>query len=350
MKALTFQGLKTIQYCSVPDPIIEQEYDVVVKVTHCAICGSDLHVYHEREQGCDHGTIMGHEFTGEVVELGKSIKTLQVGDKVVSAFSTSCGQCYQCRRGLTARCIHNQLYGFRTNQQGLQGAQAEYIRVPYADATLVPYEPFGIESAAALLAGDILSTGYFGALQAEISGGETIVVIGCGPVGLMAIFSALQLGAERVVAIDGITERLALASKYGAHTIDFNKPEHHLELDHLIGPQGAHAIIEAVGSPIAQSMAYNLVQEGGIISTIGVHTTEPFAITPAQLYNKNLTYKTGRCPARTMMNHTLPLLTTHHKLLTQVYTHNIQLADGPQAYKIFDQKQEGCIKVLISNS
>ncbi len=167
MKALTFTGHESITFETIRDPEILEASDVIIKVKYCAICGSDLHVYHEREKGIDQHTCIGHEFTGEVVETGKAVKHLKMGDRVISPFTTNCGQCYFCRIGLTARCEKSQLFGWVENGVGLQGGQAEYVRVPLAESTLYTL-PDDITYPEALLLGDVLSTGYFCAHQAEI--------------------------------------------------------------------------------------------------------------------------------------------------------------------------------------
>jgi len=349
MQAVILKDVQNVAVEETADPVIECSTDVIVKVSLCAICGSDMHVYHDREKGCDHGTIMGHEITGVIVEKGRGVVGLHIGDRVVSPFSTSCGLCHYCRKGLTARCMHNELYGWKQNGRGLQRAQAEYVRVPLAAASLVKYEEYGISAEAALLSGDVLSTGYFGALQGEIKGGEDVVVVGCGPVGLMAVYSAHKQGAGRVFALDELAGRLELAEKLGGIAIDSSKPENRAYLWDLMQGYGAEVVIEAVGSPAAQKLAFQLVQCGGIISTIGVHTTEPFAFMPAAAYEKNITYKTGRCPARTMMNNTLPLLAVDEKILTSVITHRFALTDAVEAYKLFDEKRQGCVKLVMSS-
>ena len=196
MKALTFTGLQQISFETIPDPEIISPGDAIVRVKRCAICGSDLHVFYGREQGIDHHTAMGHEFTGEVVEVGRDVKSLRKGDHVMSPFTTSCGQCFYCVRGLTCRCVNSQLFGWVENGSGLQGGQSEYVRVPMADGTLVKI-PEGVTVDEALMMGDILSTGFYCAKQARVKPKETHVVIGCGPVGLMAARCSWFFGAAR---------------------------------------------------------------------------------------------------------------------------------------------------------
>ena len=345
MKALTFTGIQSVAYESIPDPVITQDTDVIVKMDCCAICGSDLHVYHGKESGIDLHTAMGHEFAGEIIELGKSVRHLKIGDKVVSPFTTACGTCFYCLKGLSARCIHNQIYGWVENGIGLQGAQAEYIRVPIADSTLINYKEYNLKPEEALLAGDIFSTGYFGALLCDIKPGDSVAVIGCGPVGLMATFSA-QLMQATVYSIDQVDERLMLAHSFGGKPLK-NQAALIQEMKELTEGRGVDAVIEAVGNESAQRLAYDLVRPGGVISTIGVHTTDSFVFKPADVYNKNLTYKSGRCPARSLMMTTLPLIVEHRTILNQIFTHKMPLKEGPEAYQIFDKKLNGCLKVIL---
>lgn len=345
MKALTFTGVRSISYETVPDPVLIESTDVIVKIKYCAVCGSDLHIYHGREAGIDHHTAMGHEFAGEVVDLGSKVKFLKLGDKVVSPFSTACGDCFYCKIGLSARCVKNQIYGWVEQGLGLQGAQAEYVRVPMADTTLIGYEPYEVSGDLALLAGDIFSTGYFGAQLAEIKSDSVVAVIGCGPVGLMAILAAQLSGAKMVIALDTIDSRLKLARTMGAEGINpLNRGD---LIQQFTEGRGVDAVIEAVGNEPAQQMAFELVRPGGIIATIGVHTTDHFVFKPADVYNKNITYKSGRCPARSLMTRTLPLIAANQPILSSLITHRMQLAEGPVAYEIFDQKKEGCIKILF---
>lgn len=346
MKAITFHGKEKLSYETVADPTLAAPTDVIVEVSLAAICGSDLHVYRAHEKGLDYGTIMGHEFMGRIVEMGKQVEGFRTGDRVVSPFTTNCGKCYFCRIGLTCRCRHGQLFGWVEKGGGLHGAQAEFVRVPLADATLLKY-PEALNDEDLLLTGDILSTGFFCAENADVKPGGTYVVVGCGPVGLMAVLAARLLGAERVWAVDSVPERLEVAKKYGAEPLDLNKtnPVHHL-LEATDGI-GADAVMEVVGSPAAQKLSFELVRPGGIISSVGVHTANAFAFSPVDAYNKNITYKSGRCPARFYMNKLIPLLAERKPDLSAIVTHRIPLSEGVEAYKMFDKKTDNAIKTLL---
>ena len=346
MHALTFRGKQAIHYESVPDPIIQQPTDVIVKVHLCGICGSDLHPYHEREHGLDHGTAMGHEFIGEVVEVGRDIHMLKKGNRVFSPFTTNCGRCFYCNKGLTCRCAAGQLFGWVANGVGLPGGQAEFVRVPLADSTLLSI-PDGMLPEEALLLGDVCSTGFFCADQAEVEPDGVYAVIGCGPVGLMAILGARERGAEKIYAIDAVPERLQLAQKFDAISIDYRKDDALQVLLSATAGRGADAVMEVVGSPPAAKLAVQLVRPGGIVATVGVHTEQEMAFSPVEAYDKNLTYKIGRCPARAYMGRLLPLVQQSKYSLTDIITHRLPLHRGVEGYQIFDQKKDGCIKVVL---
>jgi threonine dehydrogenase-like Zn-dependent dehydrogenase len=348
MKALVFEGVRQIGHASVPDPGIREPGDVIVRVEAAAVCGSDLHVYRGLETGLDAGTVMGHEFAGEIVAAGHGVTQFRPGDRVVSPFTTSCGVCFYCRIGLTARCERGQIFGWVEKGSGLQGVQAELVRVPLADTTLLRI-PEGTPAETALLAGDVLATGWFGAESAGAEPGRVVAVVGCGPVGLMAVIAARELGAERVFALDTLPERLALAEHWGAEPLDLRREsgETVAEIRDATGGRGADAAVEAVGSPQATRLAFDLVRPGGTIAAVGVHTEPHLAIAPGEAYDRNLTYRAGRTPARSYMDRLLPLIRSGRYDLGAVISHRLPLSDGPRGYDLFDRKLEGCTKVVL---
>lgn len=347
MKALTFHGKHDIRFEETPDPKIESSQDVIVKVKLCAICGSDLHVYHEVEKGIDHGCVMGHEFMGEIVEVGKDVKGLRKGDLVMSPFSVSCGQCYFCKTGLTSRCVFSQLFGWVEKGHGLSGAQAQYVRVPMSDSTLVKVAE-GISDEESLLLGDIIPTGYFCAKQAEIKSRDTHVVVGCGPVGLMTIIGSVHLGAEKIYAVDTIKERLEMAEKFGAIPLDVSKSNVIEWIRDATENGGADAVMEAVGSNATTRLAYELIRPGGIISMVGVCNDEHLAFSPSDAYNKNITFRVGRCPARYLMDELIPVVRAKKYDFTSIFTHRLNLAQGAVGYDLFAGKKDNCLKVVLS--
>lgn len=347
MKALTFHGKESIRFESVDDPVLQDPGDVIVKVKCCAICGSDLHVYHEHEKGLDPGTAMGHEFSGEIVEIGKEVRNLSKGDRVMSPFTTSCGKCFYCKIGLTCRCVKGQLYGWVEHGKGLQGGQAEYVRVPLAETTLMKI-PEGVTTEEGLMLGDIISTGFFCAHQAEIKPKGVYVVVGCGPVGLMAILGAGEYGAENIFAVDAVPERLAHAKKFGAKTISFADQDPGEVILEVTQGRGADGVMEAVGNASAGKLAYELVRPGGVISQVGVCNDLHLPFSPVQAYNKNLTYRVGRCPARTFMDSLTPLVQEKKYDFASIVTHRLKLSEGVRGYDIFANKRENCLKVVLA--
>jgi threonine dehydrogenase-like Zn-dependent dehydrogenase len=347
LKAITFRGKQQVEYESIEDPSILNPTDAIVRVTCCAICGSDLHVYHEHEKGIDHGTAMGHEFVGEIVEIGHEVRNLHKGDSVMTPFTTNCGHCYYCQSGLTCRCIHGQLYGWREKGKGLHGGQAEFVRVPMAATTLKKI-PEGITLEEGLMLGDILSTGFFCAHQAEIKPKNIYAVVGCGPVGLMAILGACEFGAEKVYAIDTVPERLAMAQRFGAIPLNASIENATAVLKEATEGRGADGVMEAVGSSTTLKLGYELVRPGGILSAVGVCNDEHLPFSPVQAYDKNLTYKVGRCPARFMMEKLIPVVQQKKYDLTSIISHRMKLSEGVYGYDIFANKKDNCLKVVLT--
>jgi threonine dehydrogenase-like Zn-dependent dehydrogenase len=346
VRALTFHGIQDIRFEGVDDPRIESPGDVIVRVSLTAVCGSDLHVYHGRETGLDRGTVMGHEFVGEVVETGEAVRGFSSGDRVMSPFTTNCGECFFCRHDLPSRCERGELFGWVQDGKGLHGTQAEYVRVPLADATLVEI-PDGVGLKDALLLGDVFSTGYFCADMAGVGQASVCVVLGCGPVGLMAVVAAGELGAGNVYAVDSIDYRLEVAQRFGATPIDLERGDPVGKLREATGGRGADVVLEAAGTAAAGRLSYDLVRPGGTIAVAGVHTDEHLAFSPAEAYDKNITYCVGRCPARYYMDRLLPIVQEGRYDIASVFTHHLPLVEGAEAYRIFDEKRDGCVKVAL---
>lgn len=346
MKAITFQGVESLHYGEAPEPRIVDATDAIVEVEVAGLCGSDLHPYFGRETGLDAGTVMGHEFVGRVVDVGREVRTLRKGDHVVSPFTTNCGECVYCTLGLTARCERGQLFGWVQEGHGLHGAQAEWVRVPLAESTLVEMPP-GLDEAVALLAGDILSTAVFGAAIAGVAPGDLVAVVGCGPVGLLAVRAALERGARAVVAVDRVPSRLAHADLFGGIGVDFEAGDPLAMVRELSEGRGADCAIEAVGTPQATRMAADLLRSGGAIGAVGVHTEEHLAISPVEMYDRNLRYASGRCSARHYMPEALELAVRDSDLLSGLISHRLPLSEGVEAYRRFAAREEGWAKVVF---
>ncbi len=347
LHAITFHDVRDVRCVAVPEPALREPHDALVRVTSAAICGSDLHPYRGHERGLDRGTILGHEFVGEVVAIGSGVRTVEVGQRVVSPFTTSCGACFYCRIGMTCRCSAGELFGWVAAGHGLHGAQAEFVRVPLAEGTLVPV-PDAVDDAHALLAGDVLATGSFAAELAGLGPRDVVAVIGCGPVGICAITAAFGRGVARVFALDRDATRLVLAARFGAEPMDVaaNVTE---AIRRATEGRGVDAVLEAVGSPDATRLGYELVRFGGTIAAVGVHTEAQFAITPGEAYDKNLSYRAGRCPARRFVPGLLARMAQGlpGPDLADLFSHRVPLAAAPDAYRIFDERRDGCTKVLL---
>jgi len=347
MHAITFSDIETLAYGRVADPEISDDGDVIVAVETAGICGSDLHPYLGRERGLDRGTIMGHEFVGRVVEVGRDVRAFERGDRVVAPFTTSCGACWSCAIGLTSRCIRGQLFGWVENGRGLHGAQAELVRVPLADTTLVVVPEALTDDALALLAGDVLSTALFAGELAGVRAGDVVAIVGCGPVGLLAVRAALAREAREVFALDAVASRLALAERFGATPVRIGEMDAIGFVRERTDGRGVDRVIEAVGSPQATRTAAELLRPGGVLAAVGVHTEPHLALSPGELYDLNLTYVAGRCPARRMLPAALDLAQRDATLLAELISHRLPLSEGVAAYRRVAAREEGWAKVVL---
>ncbi|MDY0885658.1 zinc-dependent alcohol dehydrogenase [Dongia soli] len=387
MKALTWHGKGDIRCESVPDPAIREGRDAIIKVTACAICGSDLHLYDGVMPAMHSGDIVGHETMGEVVEIGKDNRKLKVGDRVVVPFTISCGECFFCRNGFYSGCERTNpdaaaaaklwgqspagLFGYSHLLGGYAGGQAEYLRVPYADVGPIKIES-GLSDEQVLFLSDIFPTGYMAAEFCDIKGGETIAIWGCGPVGQMAIRSAFLLGAARVLAVDRVPERLALAREAGAVTIDFSEEEVSERIRDLTKGRGADACIDAVGTepdigsgidtvvdrakmavllgtdrPHVLRQAIQCCRNFGIVSIVGVYGGVLDNVPMGSAINRGLTFKMAQTPVQRYLPHLLQRIENGDIDPSFVITHRARLEDGPTLYKKFRDKEDGCIKVVM---
>ena len=387
MKALTWHGKGDMRCEEVPDPKIEDGRDAIIKVTACAICGSDLHIYDGVIPSMEHGDIVGHETMGEVVEVGRENTKLKVGDRVVVPFTISCGECFFCRRGFYSGCERSNpnkdkaakvwgnspagLFGYSHLLGGYSGGQAEYLRVPFADVGPIKV-PDGLTDEQVLFLSDIFPTGYMAADFCNIQRGDTIAIWGCGPVGQMAIRSAFLLGAERVIAIDTVPERLALASSAGAVTLDFMDEDIYDRIMELTGGRGADACIDAVGTEPATTASFDSVidrikvatfmgtdrphvlrqaihccRNFGTVSVVGVYGGFLDKIPFGSAINRGLTFRMVQTPVQRYLPELLDRIQNGEMDPSFVITHRGSLEDGPELYKTFRDKQDGCIKVVL---
>ncbi|KAF4457263.1 hypothetical protein FALBO_15247 [Fusarium albosuccineum] len=343
MKAVVFDGLYKISVQDRPVPqskSLRDDRDIIIKVHAAGLCGSELHIY-RGHQPSDTGFIMGHEFTGTVVQIGPAVKTIKVGDKVVAPFTASCGNCFYCHNGYSARCVESQLFGCET----LDGGQAEYVRIPMADGTAVK-APDTISDQALLLMADIFPTGFYGVKSAmELCPSQdireaTMVVIGCGPVGLCAILAATSYKPRHLFAIDSVDSRLEQARKLGAEPLNFESDKAGLEarIKEVTQGRGADMVVEVVGQSPALRTAFNIVRPFGAISSIGVHNKE-IPWTGDDAYTKNIRVQMGRCPVRSVFPEALKLLEQKQHLIGFMFDHIMPLSQAPEGYTLFEQRK-----------
>lgn len=345
MKAVCFEDVEQVRCLTIGQARIEKTTDAVVQVELAGLCGSDLHAFHGRETGLDQGTVMGHELVGTVVEVGNAVECIRVGDRVNTPFTTNCGHCFYCRNGLTARCVDGQLFGWVQNGDGLHGGQSEYVRVPLADGTLMQV-PEAVDSESALLLGDNFSTAYFCAEMAAIEPGGCYVVVGCGTVGLLTVIAARYLGAERIYAFDPVEARRKQAEELGAKALG-SENELLEEVKAKTDGRGADAVMEVVGLPEAQRLAFALLRPGGVLSVVGCHCTPQFSFSPIDAFDKNLTYRVGRCSARHYMSRLTDIVAAGEISLNGFITHRFRVDECETAYDVFSNRKDGCLKAAI---
>jgi threonine dehydrogenase-like Zn-dependent dehydrogenase len=387
MRALCWYGKKDVRVETVPDPVIINPHDAIIKVTSTAICGSDLHLYDGYIPSMEKGDILGHEFMGEVVEVGRECKKLKKGDRVVVPFTIACGSCFFCRKELFSLCDNSNpnarmaetLYGFSGSglfgyshiYGGYAGGQAEYARVPFADVG--PYKiPESLTDEQVLFLSDIFPTGYMAAENCTLSPGDTVAVWGCGPVGQFAMASAWLLGAERVIAIDQVPERLELARSFGkAETIDFSKEDVFETLKEKTGGLGPDSCIDAVGleahgvsadalydrAKTALSLATDRLhalrqaiyacRKGGTISIPGVYGGFLDKVPIGAAFAKGLTLRMGQTHVHRYLKPLLDHIQKGEVDPTRIITHRMRLEEAPFGYDIFNRKEENCVKVVL---
>ncbi len=387
MRATCWHGKNDVRVDTVPDPEILNPRDAIVKISSTAICGSDLHLYDGFVPTMEKGDILGHEFMGEVVEIGSEVRKLKVGDRVVVPFPIACGHCFFCEQQLYSVCENSNpnawmaekmwghspagIFGYSHLTGGYAGGQAEYARVPYADVGPLRI-PDGMSDEQVLFLSDILPTGYMAAEQCGIQPGSVVAVWGCGPVGQFAIQSAYLLGAERVIAIDRFPERLRMAREISkAETLDYEQVDVSEALKQMTGGRGPDACIDAVGMeahgfgmlgaydrvkqavmqetgrPIALREALMACRNGGTVSVAGVYGGFLDKFPMGSVMNRSLTIKTGQTHVQRYMQPLLERIRNGEIDPSAVITHRLSLDDAPHGYDIFKNKQDDCIKVVL---
>ena len=392
MKALTWHGIEDVRVTDVPDPVITDTTDAIVRVTSTAICGSDLHLYGVLAPYLQPGDVLGHEFMGIVEQVGPDVATLAVGDRVVVPFNISCGRCWMCQRGLFAQCETTQntqtgkgasLFGYTSLYGSVPGGQAEYVRVPHADfgpiviPTEMPDERF-------LYLSDILPTAWQAVEYADVGATDTLAVLGLGPVGQLAVRSALHRGVGRVIGVDLVPDRIEKARASGAEVIDANDTDVAQALLDLTDGRGPDAVIDAVGmeahgnplsekvigaasrlpKPVARQAvervgidrlaalhtAVAAVRRGGTLSISGVYGGSADPMPMMELFDKGLTLRMGQCHVRRWSDELLDIVRAGDDVLglEGLATHHAGLADAPELYRIFQEKQDECLKVVLT--
>lgn len=344
MKGFVWHNNKTASLDKRPVPKIKDKRDAIVKVTMSSICTSDLHIIRGFVPKAVPETILGHEFVGEIVDVGSDIKNLKKGDRVSANCETFCGQCYFCKRGF----INNCLYGGWEIGCTIDGCQAEYVRVPFADTGLTKL-PDNISYENALFVGDILSSGYWGAELCEIQKGDIVAVIGAGPVGLCSMMSAKLLGAEKIIAIDVDDTRLEIAKNQNLADVVINplNSDVEKEVKDLTERRGADSVIEAAGGKDTFQTAWKIVRANAIVALVAMYEENQTLPLP-DMYGKNLTFKTGGVDAVNCSK--LVDLISEKKINTDfLITHKFSLDNIQQAYKLFENKSDNCLKIAIVN-
>jgi threonine dehydrogenase-like Zn-dependent dehydrogenase len=387
MKAVCWHGATDVRVDNVPDPKIINPHDAIIKITLTAICGSDLHLYDGFIPLMQSGDILGHEFMGEVVEIGSDVRRVKVGDRVVVPFTIACGNCFFCQRDLWSLCdntnpnaaIAEKLYGHSASGLfgyshifgGYAGGQAQYARVPFADVGLLKI-PEGLTDEQVLFLTDIFPTGYMAAENCNIQPGDVVAVWGCGPVGLFAIKSAYMLGAERVIGIDRIPERLQMAKEFGkAEVINYEEVDAGEAVNEMTGGRGPDACIDAVGMeahgtdvaaiydrvkqavrletdrPTALRQVIVACRKGGTVSMPGVYGGLLDKVPFGAAFSKGLTFKMGQTHVHRYLGPLLERIQNGEIDPSYIITHRLKLEDAPKGYEIFKQKQDNCIKIVL---
>lgn len=335
MKAVRLMGTEDVQVVEAPDPKLQRSTDAIVRVTHSAICGADLLPYHGWTPGFEDGTILGHEFVGEVVDVGDAVSQIPVGARVVNTSMTSDGTCPNCRAKRATQCETRSLFGYSGVYPRLEGGQAELVRVPMADRCLWPV-PDDVSSEDAVFVADILPTAFAGVQRGGVSNGDLVVVLGCGPVGLMAVLSSVGV-ARQVIAVDGIEERRALAERLGAVAV--SPAEAAQAVADASGGIGADVVIEAAGALPALDASFGLARPQGVVSVIGAHFEPDYPLNNAVMFEKELTllFSIGN-PGRDR-ERLFAAIQSGAMRPSTVLTHSLPLEDAREAYRAFDQRE-----------
>jgi 2-desacetyl-2-hydroxyethyl bacteriochlorophyllide A dehydrogenase len=343
VRAVTFQAPGEVRVDEKPSPELEGPGDALVRVEASGICGSDLHIYHGRVQ-IEPGFTIGHEFVGTVIAVGDDVSRVAEGDRVLGTYCTACGDCFFCRRGDFHKCDHGRVFGHGATLGALQGAQAEILEVPNADLTLRAV-PEGVADEVALFAGDVMGTGYHAVVETGVGEGDSVAVLGLGPVGLCAVQAARAAGAAAVFAIDTVPERLAMAESFGAQPLHLTESDVRKEVKAGTEGRGVDAAIDAVGHPDALDLACRLARKAGTVSATGVYA-ERIEMHMGVIWIKALTLKTGHANVIKHVDPVLEAISSGELDPAPLVTHRMKLDEAPEAYEIYDRRE--ALKIVLA--
>ncbi len=343
MRAVTFQAPEDVRVQEVPEPELESRGDAIVSIEASGICGSDLHIYHGRVK-IEPGFTIGHEFVGTVIAVGDDVTRVAVGDRVLGCFHTACGTCFFCLRGVYQKCDQARVFGHGATLGSLQGTQAERALVPMANMTLRRV-PEGLSDDIALFAGDVLGTGYHAASEADVRPGDSVAVLGLGPVGLCAAQSAIAAGAGQVFAIDSVQQRLDVAKGFGAIPVHLTEESPRDVVRGATDGRGVDAAIDAVGHPEALDLAIRLARKAGTVVAIGVYA-EPCQVHMGLVWIKGLTIRGGQANVIGHVDRVLAMLAAGTVDPGPLVTHHMSLDDAAEGYGVYDRHE--ALKIVLS--
>jgi 2-desacetyl-2-hydroxyethyl bacteriochlorophyllide A dehydrogenase len=343
MQAVTFQAPGEVRVEERPEPELLARDDAVVRVEATGVCGSDLHIYHGRVV-IEPGFTLGHEFVGTVVTAGDGVSEVAQGDRVLGCYCSACGNCFFCRRGDFHKCDEGRVFGHGETLGSLQGAQAELVLVPHANLTLRRV-PAGMSDDAALFAGDVMGTGWHAVDQAAIRPGDSVAVLGLGPVGLCAVQAAKAAGAATVIGIDSVEKRLRIAEAFGARPVHLTEDDPRAAVKDATNGRGVDAAVDAVGHPDALDLACRITRKAGTVSAIGVYA-ERIEMHMGIVWIKALTLKTGHANVIGQVDRVLAMMAGGVLDPTPLVTHHMSLSDAPEAYEVYDRRE--ALKIVMT--
>jgi len=342
MRAVTFMAPGQVLVQDVPEPVLSHPRDAIVRVEASGVCGSDLHIFHGRVK-IEPGFTIGHEYVGTVVETGADVRELAAGDRVLGCFQTACGRCFFCRRGLFHKCDESRTFGHGATLGSLPGTQAELALVPNAELVLRKV-PAGMSDEVALFAGDVMGTGYHAVVESGLRPGDSVAVLGLGPVGLCAVQAARAVGAARVIAVDSVRERLSMAESFGAHPAPLDEDPRAAAREASEG-RGVDVCIDAVGDPRALELALRLTRKCGVVQAIGVYA-ERCEVHMGLLWIKALSLRSGHANVIGHVDAVLAMMSAGILDPSALVTHHMKLDDAPEAYALYDRRE--ALKIVLN--